>query len=300
MGLFRIITMLINIKNIKIKQKNRKGQVILFAVVGVTIALAIGVTLASRNLSSISRVSRGDTSERAFAAAEGGIEKLLLLTGSELNTMIAQDCTPISGSTLVSGMCHIEYPTTTGDPVVSTADLKVENYNSNAKYQAISYLVLDINNGDLAEVNLTGYTGDITLCWENQETAIYYSLNNYSGSYNYTKGALKSGVGFSNDSNTSSNGFNIPVSVNYGFANCYTLSALTGYDGLRIRAMYARTLVGIFPSITLPNQGYKLTSLGRIAGGSNEVVKKVVAYRSYPFMPSIFDSAIFSPGNQIN
>jgi len=295
-----------------IKNKNRKGQIILFAVVGVTIALAIGVAVASNNLSSLSRVSRSDTSERAFAAAEGGIEKLLLLSGSELDgiaNLTTGACNVVSGTLIAgSGVCRITYSTESGDPITSTADLKVEHYTTNQEYSGTPYLALNINNGDTVEVSLSDigggnkFNGTLELCWENQEAALYYSLNKYYSSCNCDRGALRSNVGFSAVGNTSTKGFVDVSATKYGSSKCHTFTLTGTYDSLRIKSMYAETLVGIFPSGTgiLPNQGYKLTSYGKVSSSGSNVIKKVVAYRSYPFMPGIFDSAIFSPNGQIN
>jgi hypothetical protein len=297
----------------KYNNTNRKGQIILFAVVGVTIALALGVSVASRNLSSLSRVSRGDTSERAFAAAEGGIEKLLILTGAELDTVAGGNCSPIVGSTKddVTGMCNMKYPVTGGDPIESTADMKVEYYNSNADYSGTPYLTLDINNGDSVEVLLsdatTGankYSGTVYLCWENKDAALYYSMNDYdfgnSGTYKFVRNALRSNTDFTDVSNTSNGGFVDVTAANYGFVRCASFNFVGTYDALRIRAMYDSTLVGIFSTTPLPVQGYKLTSYGKISSSGSEIVKKVVVYRSYPFMPSILDAAIFSPEGPVN
>lgn len=283
-----------------VKYKNRKGQAILFAVVAVTIALAIGVTVASRNLSSISRVSRSDTSERAFAAAEGGIEKMLVLSGSELESMITPNATScgLVGATIVSGSCEVAYPVVSGDPIVSKANVKVEKYKSTDTLSGIPYLALDINNGDTAEVTLRNppYNGTLTICWDNPNAAIYYTKYNYFSSCSSSKSALRANA----LGNVSPNGFEIYDTPQNGFPRCSGAIAFSGnYDGLRIRALYGRTRVGIFTSNALPDQGYKLTSLGKISGQA-EVVKKVVAFRSYPFMPSVFDAAILSAGGQIN
>jgi hypothetical protein len=307
MDIFGMTTLPMNVK-----YKNRKGQAILFAVVGVTIALAVGVTVASRNLSTITRVSRSDTSERAFAAAEGGIEKLLVLSGSQLDAIIGNatgSCSPVSGTLLYAGSCNIKYPKPAEDPIESAADLKVEKYRYNATYETTNYLALDIDNGSMAEVTLgdsTGkYSGNLTLCWENKAAAIYYSFNNYYATCDIRKGALRSSDNstvFPNVNNTSGEGFTVVSTQNYGFSRCntFTLSgAGNTFDSLRIRALYERTLVGIFASPDLPYQGYKLTSSGKITG-AGEVVKKVVAYRSYSFMPGVFDAAIFNPMGPVN
>jgi hypothetical protein len=59
------------------KYTYQKGQTLLFVIVGVTIALAIGIAVSTRTLSSLRRAARSDTSARVIAAAEAGIENLL-------------------------------------------------------------------------------------------------------------------------------------------------------------------------------------------------------------------------------
>lgn len=55
----------------------QKGQTLLFVIVSVTIALAVGIAVSTRTLSSLRRSARSDTSARVIAAAEAGIENLL-------------------------------------------------------------------------------------------------------------------------------------------------------------------------------------------------------------------------------
>ena len=78
------------IKNIK-QRKYEKGQTLLFVIVAVTIALVVGVSVSTRTISSIRRVSRTDTSTRIIAAAEGGIENLLGRTYEQLDVAINAD-----------------------------------------------------------------------------------------------------------------------------------------------------------------------------------------------------------------
>ena len=51
------------------KYTYQKGQTLLFVIVGVTIALAIGIAVSTRTLSSLRRAARSDTSARVIAAA---------------------------------------------------------------------------------------------------------------------------------------------------------------------------------------------------------------------------------------
>ena len=56
------------------KNRNEKGQALLFVVVAMTIALSIGINASVRTITSLSRTTRTYTASRALAAAEGGIE----------------------------------------------------------------------------------------------------------------------------------------------------------------------------------------------------------------------------------
>src|SRR3972149_3695556 len=63
------------------------GQALLFVIVAMTVALAVGINVSLRTLSTISRTSQADTSERVLAAAEGGAEAFLKLSVGDLKTL---------------------------------------------------------------------------------------------------------------------------------------------------------------------------------------------------------------------
>jgi hypothetical protein len=299
---------------IKIKNENRKGQAILFAVVGVTIALAIGVTVASRNLSSSSRVSRTDISARAYAAAEGGIERLLALSDSSLANIALGvtgacnyagfDDDPVG----TTGTCALYYDPVFGDNITSLAELKVETFYYNESDTSNEYYDFSLKNGftkEVALINVDGtkqYTNStITICWKNKEAALYYFSYNASGAMR--KGALRSSTStatFPNYADTSSLGFDTYSTTENGYY-CKSVGLVASPYGLRIRALYNDTDVRIKPSMDLPTQGYKLTSSGKILQQSEvREIKVVKVYRSLPYMPSFFDSALYSAEGRIN
>jgi hypothetical protein len=76
------------------KYTYQKGQTLLFVIVGVTIALAIGIAVSTRTLSSLRRAARSDTSARVIAAAEAGIENLL----SKPDSLLISASTPSDSS----------------------------------------------------------------------------------------------------------------------------------------------------------------------------------------------------------
>lgn len=293
-------------------KKAEKGQAILFAVVGVTIALAVGVTAASRNLSSMSRVSRTDTSARAYAAADGGIERVLSLSDQTLNNLASANpnCKLIDTQATLGAenVCSLQYKPESEDAVTSVVEMKVEKFNYTD--EAGSFFSTHINEGYTKEVALYSdgvqYPGpNITVCWKKPlETGnpilLYYSYNSLG---NILRGGLIP-AGYS--SNTiSSYGYQSGVpgktADQQTFTNCAQISLVSQPYGLRIKALYSGTDIGIFPSTPLPVQGYKITAVGKVVQqGSVAETKKVKLYRSLPYMPSLFDFAIYSENGQIN
>jgi hypothetical protein len=201
--------------------------------------------------------------------------------------------------------CTLIYPPVEGDLIVSLAELKVEVFNFND--DADSYYRFKLDNGFTKEVALYSKgvqypnNSPVTICWSNPAAAIYYFSYNASG--DMSKGALRSStnsVTFPNYSDTSSDGF-ITGAANGTFPYCREITLVTNPYGLRIRALYGETEVGVFPSSDLPIQGYKLISNGKILQQSEvRETKMVRVYRSLPYMPSFFDSAIYSATGQIN
>src|SRR3990167_2555475 len=57
--------------------KKRRGQVLVLVLLVVVVALAVGLSVASRNLTNLRTTTQTEQSQRAFNAAEGGIESIL-------------------------------------------------------------------------------------------------------------------------------------------------------------------------------------------------------------------------------
>jgi len=69
--------------------------------------------------------------------------------------------------------------------------------------------------------------------------------------------------------------------------------------GLRIKAMYAPAKVGVFEAgDTLPTQGFMISSRGELANQETiRTIKQLRVFRSYQYLPAIFDYAIYSDTN---
>lgn len=291
---------------------NEKGQTLLFVVVAVTIALAVGVSVSTRTINSLRRVSRTDTSSRVIAAAEGGIENLLARPYSSLDLAInANDCDAIGAEKVFivsDSSCVYEFSdsNTTKDQISSRAIVSVDKFNSNNEGGGYSF---DLEPGSVKEIVLEDpdtntYDSDtIKICWRMaqdplNDAAIYYY------SYDSDGKILKGGLypdGFSNEDYLSHEGNGRFKSVNSVEDDYYCSEVKLVSDssyGLRIKVLYNSSNVKVKPqdSLTLPTQGYKLTSTGEItkSDGSEEKAT-VIVHKSYPYTPDIFDYGIYTP-----
>jgi len=232
-------------------RRNESGQALIFVVATMTVALAVGVGVSLRNLSSISRTSRSDTAARAQAAAEGGAENILARDESELSSLA-------DSGTLET----IQFNPTTNDNITAVAEVTVEHYNIPDE---LSYLPLTIQRDQTSEVKLDG--GSVTVCWlsldEEAGSDLYFVAYNDDGDIEREGFAYSDRSGF--PSGYSSN-FENSSSGRDSFANCATPSLPGSADGLRIRSINADSNVGIYPnSGSLPNQGYSITSVGKLS-----------------------------------
>lgn len=68
---------------------NNSGQVLLIITIALATLLGIGISVSNQTLSSISRTSQTDSIQKVTAAAEGGLEKYMLLSDSVLSTRVS-------------------------------------------------------------------------------------------------------------------------------------------------------------------------------------------------------------------
>ena len=287
-------------KNIKYKMnKNQKGQTLLFVIVAVTIAMAVGVAVSTRTIQSLKRVARTDTSARVIAAAEGGIENLLSKTYNDLDNFIDEPnpetkCGYIGATPGPVGECSYVFTGGTEDLISSRAVVNVEKFNSNEDSNGYSFT---LEPGSVKEVNLDTYDDSfVRICWSEEPTVIYY--------YSYDKnGEVRKGGIYADDDSPNVPGISnifVKAQDSYsGYNYCKEVQLVNNSSyGLRIKALYSESKVAVFPKTghTLPLQGYKLTSGGEIVTGSgSEENATVIVHKSYPYASDIFDYGIYTP-----
>lgn len=279
------------------KINKQSGQAILFVVVALTIALSVAVTISARTLSSISRSTRADTTNRAFAAAEGGLERVFALNTTQFDDFLNGECVKAG---LIQGTdgCIVKYNAspTSGDMITSQTIITAETFSTNFEpTNDDPYYLFNLEMGRIVEVNLKDYgNSGLTLCFRNPETALFYTV--YSATEVDRGGIYRSG----SENETNMGGFEIADGETKGY--CRTISILSSALGIRIGALYTsgEVIVQGAAGGTLPDQGYVITSKGQLLSESGaKTTRTVKVYKSFPYLPGILDFAILTDG-QLN
>jgi len=290
--------------------KNQKGQVLLFVIVGLTISMVIGISVAVRSLNSSARVTRTDSSSRVTAAAEGGIERFLALSIVELENIISGGDCP-TGTQKVNNECVVTYSNNGGDttdPIVGQARVTVSRFSNNLtnpnRYE------FKIDRGNVKEIVLNGYTSsnaNLLLCWKSDTNTtsaadLYYTIYDATGN-RLKRGLTSSPARPGGTYVTSSDGFSNPNSTALcpsGYSYGYSIYVNSTDYGLRIKSLYSNTAVTVVPqgNGVLPTQGYLIKSIGELVNQRDvnavKQIKTISVYKSLPYLPATFDFALYS------
>jgi hypothetical protein len=281
-------------------KKSASGQILVLVLLVVLIGMSIGLSIAARTLSNLKDTTSLNQSNRAFNAAEAGIELAL----SKLNND-PHACDTNCWSTSLSGVDSVNV---TADPIGG---------NTNA------FGLANVSRDDVIQVNLEGYTGSqMNIYWGksadqgncSSTAAIVVSVvYKQSSTYNLAKKALdKCAADASHNNNfdaasvsnaSAADSITIQdgsVHTDYGFKTAINVAAGGGFipSGAqillaRVRLMYGDSTeqIAISPvGANLPNQGQQITSTA--VSGQNQRTVKVV--RSNATLPAIFDYALFN------
>jgi len=251
--------------------KRKRGQILVLVLLVVVVALAVGLSVASRNITNLRTSVQTEQSQRAFSAAEGGIENVL----SRLSTV------PVG--------TNISVPV--GD-ITATVNVAANN-----TYKAT------IEEGTVGQVDLTcvspctpgtqiriewGKKGDV-LEDPNPASIEITQVYGTSPNYNQARSAFSAGV-----SGRDETGFTAGSCTGSGAFLCQaTITRQAGALFLRIRPFWTKATVQV-TSVdgTLPVQTYDVTSTATTPLG---VTRKVQITRTaLPALPAVFDYVLFS------
>lgn len=272
--------------------RNSKGQALLLVIAVMTVALALGINVSMRTLQSVSRTSKTDTSERILSAAEGGIERALKLSPGTLNGGInnATDCAFMGTNSAIdatTGECAVSFQVA-GDPIVAKSLVTVSDF----KYTDLTTNTYKfrVEQDSVTEVAITGVSS-LKVCWAPSTVSdLYYIIYGGTPTQILAKKGLRA-LG-SDSPSYSPTGF---TDANPSGAKRYcsdNIAPPAGAKGLRIKSLGGDSKVEVI-SATLPAQGHKIVSSGYLL--TDPATKKVITvYKSFPFLPGIFDYGIFT------
>ncbi len=270
---------------------SEKGQTLVFVLLVMTIALAIGISISSRTISTIRRTTNIDTSSRASAAAEAAIEYYLSRPTSELENILSgiSNCLPSNPRNYPGGSGN-----TLSSDVQTNAIVVINRYGCLNPGESYTF---DVNQDEVLELKTDngGSTGTLNFNFKkssgSSEPSLYLlEIYGNSPSYNVRK------VGYNMDGSYS-NGFSTATGGQFS----YTLGSNPRI--LRILSLYNSSSVTVTPvaggSYKLPYQGYKITATGQVA--QEDSSKRVVsASKSLSHLPALFNFAIFSNSSSQN
>ena len=117
----------------------KSGQILILVLLIVVVALAVGLSVASRNITNLRTATQTDQSQRAFTAAEGGVESVL----SDLGSYAANP-------NITSGV---------------SAGVPVGDLTANVNVKGYDYFESTVDLGNVAQVDLDGDSGSIQVDW---------------------------------------------------------------------------------------------------------------------------------------
>lgn len=252
--------------------KNEQGQTLVIIVILMVVALMIGITVSSTFIQGLSILTASDDDAKAAAMAEALIERVLLIPSETLEDYIEfSSC----GSD-----CYLEKTEDNGRVISATAALSYTG-ESEDSYD------IKLAEEEANEIYLSGYTSGelIFVCWDGSYSIV--------SSYVYEdSGVVEANAYAYNAISTShsDNNFDDAFSA-YGYDNCFSFTASNTPKLLRLKSVYGEIDAAVIPEAgnSLPKQGILIESVGT-AGKSK---KTVTVIKSTPFLPAIFDYAVY-------
>lgn len=263
---------------------NQRGQALIVVVLIIVVTLTVGLSVALRTTTNLRISSENESSERAFSAAEAGIEQALVTGSSISETSLANNTTY---ETSVSNLSGGSFNLNNGSQVLKDepVDLWLSIYPSYASSWSGN---MTINWGDASDTCSPVESGNSQAALE--VTVISGTVGNPTvSSYHLDPCASRS-------SNNNFEYVSTPGATIDGraYARSKTIPVSSGLIA-RIIPLYAGTFVGVQKGALdsdFPSQGTIITSTGT----SDSATRKIVSFRAHPKLPTeLFPFVFFSP-----
>ena len=284
--------------------KSQNGQTIIILLLVMVVGLTIGLSMVSRSLTDIKISQQTEQSQRAFSAAEAGLEYalsqgLVNIAGGDIPQTIITPGVSYSGKVSKTGAEGYELKGQAAIEQDDVAQINLDPLDIEAGGIATSINIFwgergtnqvpnpacsTLPNPVVASLELTFIT----------QSGISYGINKYA--YNACTGLNAT----NNFSSPSQYGLPTPTPPSTATAYYAKIDSLDIPDDakiLRIRPLYNNASIKIEPNGgVFPNQSYKLTVKGE-AQGKVRAIEWLQPIK--PALPAIFDYVLFS-GSSVN
>ncbi len=264
--------------------KRKPGQILILVLLIVVVALSVGLSVASRNITNLRSSTQTEQSQRAFSAAEGGVEDVL----SDLSNIAADpDIASSSGVDL---------------------SVPVGEITANVNVRASNVFEAVIEEGTVGQVNLEGYSGNVTVDWidtsdsvENSsprpsleftfvcENSTCFGTSGSGGTYSQHR------LAFQAETISGQSGFSQCTLGASSEFYCRATVSVSGSDDvkfMRVRPFWKKATVRVGGASDFPVQTYDVVSTATTDLGITRKVQ--VSRTALPQLPSALDYVLFS------
>lgn len=265
------------------QKKNQQGQILLVVVLVMVIALTVGLSLASRSITNLKTTTEESNSQKAFSAAEAGIERVL------------QNPTPIPNVQDLGNSAQIQ--SVSIDPISGT-ELVLNNGNPVPQDDGVDLWLSDYAS-DLAKAYQNPWSGKLNVYWGTKagcsDAALEITV--LSGSRltptieRYVVDPCSARAAVNHFSTVTGGGKTINTTA---FSFGTSLNVIGGLIA-HIVPLYAGTPLGFVGQdtngneIALPSQGNIYTSIGK----AGNTVRQISYFQLYDSIPSEYYYALF-------
>lgn len=265
----------------------QKGQILLIVVLVMVVALTVGLSLASRSITNLKNSSEEANSQKAFTAAEAGIERALK-SGFTTATPIQNDTSSSINEVTIKNINSSQILLNNGNAVPQDdgVDIWLSDYSTDTT---------NLYKNPWTGKTITVYWGSKTACSDAALELILFTGTRLSPKI------ARYAIDTCNSRATTQNHFTFvnPVSGNllgkqFNFVSSISLSGTPLL--LRVIPLYAGTPIGIagYDNVgalqSFPSQG-KLYSA---TGSSGDTQRKISFFQGYEAVPSEYFYSLFS------
>lgn len=265
----------------KISNATQAGQALLVVVLATLVAVTVGVSVISRSITTLRISTAEEDSQRAFAAAEAGIEEVL-----KAKVSVGSSTAPITlpnNSSYFAGVVLAPSPKEFLLPGIISKDDVVQIWLSN--YDGCGS----------PPCYTSPYSGNITIYWNSPSDSCPSAsaleviiLSSSTTSPTLTRFALDPCSRGNFTPNVGGGATVQDVTFSYGSTNSITNGLI-----MRIIPLYKGTRLAVTGTNDLPPQGTSVESTGQVTSAAETVIRKIRVFQSNPSLPSAFDHAIF-------